>query len=74
MNNRWLEFYRWVQEQFDHVLERHATDDNDAEFDEPGPTRAPEAEPLSSPNRRAFAHHSQRGHEMYPGPAPDPAA
>ena len=35
LNNRWLEFYRWVQEQFDRALEDQATNDHFAEYDEP---------------------------------------
>jgi hypothetical protein len=49
LNNRWLDFYHWVQVQFDRVLERHATDDYYAEFDEPSAEeRAPEAEPSAA--------------------------
>jgi hypothetical protein len=40
LNNRWLEFYRWVQEQFDRVLTDHATSAYYAEYDEPA---APDA-------------------------------
>jgi hypothetical protein len=32
------------------VLERHATDDYYAEFDEPGTAKAPQAEPVAAPD------------------------
>jgi hypothetical protein len=52
LNHRWQEFYRWVQEQFDRDLERHATDDYFAVYDEPSPAeKAPEAEQNAAADR-----------------------
>ena len=44
LNNRWLDFYRWVQAQFDRALHEQASNDFFAEFDEPGSPQS-EAEP-----------------------------
>ena len=48
LNNRWLDFYRWVQEQFDRALAGH-TADYFAEYDEPEGS-APDAEPGAAPD------------------------
>ena len=46
LNNRWLEFYRWVQEQFDRVLADQASSEHFAEYDEP-PERCPTSNPTT---------------------------
>jgi hypothetical protein len=60
LNNQWLEFYRWVQEQFDLTLERQATDDYFAEYDEPCPlVQRPEAEPCAAADRPRDGGHTK---------------
>jgi hypothetical protein len=36
LNNRWLDFYRWVQERFDSALHEQASNDPFANFNESG--------------------------------------
>jgi hypothetical protein len=51
LNHRWLEFYRWVQEQFERALEKQANNDYFAVYDEPGQEgNATEAEPSPAPD------------------------